>query len=179
MWPSMLGLWKVRRARQAAVATIAPLVEGSRYRLNGIIDRAWLDSYMVGFMVMLITVVVRREIGILETQALGLVQCEAWAEITGMKSDLIGEEVLLLSAARHKNFELGCRNAIAFGDALYENTMSAPVDRPIRQDMVLYDLEIGGDVDAKIFEGGGTVAAFWAECFDAYLVPAPLALAGH
>jgi hypothetical protein len=178
MWPSMRGLWKARRARRAAVATIAPLVERSRYRLNGTSDVAWLDSYMVGFMVMLITFVVRREVGILETQALGLVQCEAWGEITGIKSDIIGEEVLLLSAARHKNFELGCRNAIAFGEALYGNTMGPTVEQPALEDMVFHGAPaIGGRTDAVELAGeSGIVAALWAECFDAHVAGAPLAV---
>jgi hypothetical protein len=179
MWPSMLGLWKARRGRRAAVAAITPFVQGSRSRLNGMVDLAWLDAYMVGFMVMLITFVVRREVGILETQALGLVQCEAWGEITGMNPDLIGEEVLLLSAARHKNFEQGCRNAIAFGEALYGNTTAMPADQSAVQDMVFNGtLQINDHaVSDDVLETSAIVATLWGHCFDTQVTGAPLAVA--
>ena len=104
---------------RAAVATIAPLVERSRNRLNGIPERIWLDPYMVGFLVMLITLLAKREVDALDSHSLGLVQSEAWTEITGMRSDLIGAEVIHLSAAGHKTFELGCGDAVAFDLALH------------------------------------------------------------
>jgi len=148
MWPLMSGLWKTRRARKAAVATIAPLAERSRNRLNGIPGRLWLDPYMVGFLVMLITLLAKRKVDALDSQTLGLVQCEAWTEITGMKSDLIGAEVIHLSAAGHKTFELGCRDAVAFdlalhgtstagvfdlGSGMMDDTLNACVNNPARK----------------------------------------------
>lgn len=128
MWPLMSGLWKTRRARRAAVATIAPLVERSRDRLSGIPERIWLDPYMVGFIVMLITLLAKREVDALDSHALGLVQCEAWSEVTEMRSDLIGAEVIHLSAAHHKVFELGCADAVAFDLALYGTSTAGVFD---------------------------------------------------
>jgi hypothetical protein len=147
MWPLMSGLWKTRRARRAAVSAIASLVERSRNRLDGIPERIWLDPYMVGFLVMLITLLAKREVDALDSQALGLAQCEAWTEITGMKSDLIGAEVIHLSATGHKTFELGCKDAVAFdlalhgtsttgvfdlGSGMIDDTLSACVNNPAR-----------------------------------------------
>jgi hypothetical protein len=66
---------------------------------------------MIGFLVMLITLTARRSVKALSSHALALVQCEAWAEITGMKPELIGEEVLHLSAAGNREFLQGCRDA--------------------------------------------------------------------
>lgn len=131
MWPVMLGLWKARRGRKAAVAMIAPLVARSRDRLRGFPEYIWIDPYMTGFMIMLITLAARRAVSDLDSQALGLVQCEAWAEITGIRSASIGEETLHLSASGHKRFELGCRNAIAFDLALYGTSMAGVADAPL------------------------------------------------
>jgi hypothetical protein len=102
----------------------------------------------VGFLVMLITLLAKREVDALDSQALGLVQSEAWTEITEMRSDLIGAEVIHLSVAGHKVFELGCRDAVAFdlalhgtsiagvfdlGSGMMDDTLSACADNPARQ----------------------------------------------
>ena len=118
MVTSILELWRSRRGRRTAVATIAPLVERSRDRLHGIPDSIWLDPYMVGFVAMLITLVAKREVKEIDQPSLALVQCEAWAEITGMNSELIGEEILCLCTTENADFELGCHNALAFSEAL-------------------------------------------------------------
>ncbi len=114
MWPLIRGLWNARRGRKAAVAAIAPLVTKSRHRLDGIPERAWMDPYIVGFMMMLITLAARRAVNISDSQTLGAVQLEAWSEITEQRLSSIGDETLHLSASQHKAFELGCRNAVAF-----------------------------------------------------------------
>ena len=103
---------------------------------------------MVGFLVMLITLLAKRKVDALDSHALALVQSEAWTEITDMRSDLIGAEVIHLSVTGHKVFELGCRDAIAFDLALHgtsiagvfdrgagmlDDTLSACVDNPARQ----------------------------------------------
>jgi hypothetical protein len=66
-------------------------------------------------MVMLITIAAKTEIGKIEGQPLCLVQAGAWQDITGRRSGLIGEEVLLLNAARNRDFEIGCQNAMTLG----------------------------------------------------------------
>lgn len=155
MWPLLLGLWKARRGRKAAVVTIAPLVEHSRRRFKEIPETAWLDPYLVGFMMMLITVVARREVT-LDTQALALVQSGAWGEITGMKADLIGEETLHLCTTGDKNFERGCRDAIAVDLALYRSSVAQ------NSDFGVFGLDIGAERDPET----DNVMLLWEQCFD-------------
>jgi hypothetical protein len=107
----MMRFLKVRRARKAAVAAIAPHVERSRWRMDGIPETAWNDPYVIGFLAMLITLVAQKEVRWLDGQALGLVQLDAWGAITQSASDTIGEEICLLSANGDGAFELGCSNA--------------------------------------------------------------------
>lgn len=153
MWPLLLGLWKARRGRKAAVAVIAPFVQSSRQRLNGIPASAWLDPYLVGFMVMFITLVARRQVDALDSQALGLVQSGAWGDITGLKSDLIGEETLHCCETGNRDFERGCRDAISLDLALHRSNA---------------DFSIGGlpdsieGRDAEVDE----VMHLWEHCFD-------------
>lgn len=128
MWPVLRALWTARRGRRAAVAAIAPLVANSRHRLGRIPERAWLDPYIVGFMIMLITLAARRAVNISDSQTLGAVQTEAWTEITKMRISTIGEETLHLSATEHNAFESGCRNAIAFDLALYGTSVAGVSD---------------------------------------------------
>lgn len=168
MLPLMLGLWKARRGRKAAVAIIAPFVARSRNRLNGIPEQAWLDPYMAGFMIMLITLVARRAVSILDSHALGLVQCEAWAEITGMKSVLIGEETLHLSATGHKTFELGCRNAIAFDLALYGTSMAGVAAVPLEGVDGALDRCVN-DAETSLHESGD-ISALWGHYFDGHMM---------
>jgi hypothetical protein len=128
MWPVLRALWTARRGRRAAVAAIAPLVARSRHRLDGIPERAWLDPYMVGFMMMLITLTARRAVNVSDSQTLGAIQAEAWAEITRLRMSAIGEETLHLSVTEHNAFESGCRNAVAFDLALYGTSMAGVSD---------------------------------------------------
>lgn len=128
MWPTLRALWNARRGRRAAVAAIAPLVARSRQRLDGIPEQAWFDPYIVGFMVMLITLAARRAVNIADSQTLGAVQTEAWSQITSLRGDAIGEETLHLSASGHQAFEAGCRNAIAFDLALYGTSSAGVAD---------------------------------------------------
>lgn len=138
MWPLIRGLWDVRRGRKAAVSTIAPLVASSRHRMDGIPQQVWLDPYIVGFLMMLITLAAQRAVNISDNQTLGAVQIEAWSEITEQKSCPIGEETLHLSASEHKAFEQGCRNAIAFDLALYGTSIAGVADSVMhRSDAVL------------------------------------------
>jgi len=119
-WSDSILRWivdvsRVRRARKAACAAISPLIARSRLRLGVIPDATWSNPYVVGFMVMLITIAAKTEIGKIEGQPLCLVQAGAWQDITGRRSGLIGEEVLLLNAARNRDFEIGCQNAMTLG----------------------------------------------------------------
>lgn len=117
MRTTLQGLWQVRRGRRLVAATIAPFVEQSRQRLQ-IPTRAWLEPYVMGFMVMLITDIARRRLDPIDSDTLALIQSETWADITGLTANLVAEETVRLSTLRDPLFESGCRNAITFADAL-------------------------------------------------------------
>jgi hypothetical protein len=98
---------------------ISPIVEQSRQRLGGISDDAWSDPYIIGFIVMLISVIARLEGGRIADRALCRVQSRAWQDITSMRGGAMVEELLVLSSARNHEFELGCHNAATFGSILF------------------------------------------------------------
>ena len=78
-------------------------------------------------------------------------QSQSWATITGLRGELIGDEICSLSAAHDERFELGCRNALAFFQALQSDT--AP------------DLYPGMADDPEREKK----AALWARHFDSYV----------
>lgn len=127
----MFGLLRVRRARKAAVALITPFVEESQRRLSSkLTEQAWLDPYMVGFMGMLISLVAEYTTGRLDSQSAGLVQLEAWQDMTGFPSHLIGEEICLLSSGSDRKFGQGCLNASRFMEELTRPGHSHPDNLP-------------------------------------------------
>jgi hypothetical protein len=160
----VFGLWKTYRGRRAAVAQIIPLLDGTRLRLGNIPDAAWHDPYVIGFLGMLITSIATYHTGSLDTDDLAAVQAGAWADITGMPGDLVGEEMCFLSASNDSRFISGCRNAESFIQALdaaapqreqldEELSASLPADREIR-------------------------TALWSRYFDAQLME-PLVVEGY
>lgn len=155
----VLDLSKVRKARKAACAVISPMVTKSRHRLGTIPDAAWTTPYLTGFMVMLITIVAKMEIGKIEGQALCLVQARSWEEITGVKSYLIGEDILLLNAAHDLDFECGCHNAAKFASFLIENSI---LDWPHRQ----FDFGIGAAIP---WPERDDLSSLWEQMFDAHI----------
>lgn len=167
MWPLIRGLWNARRGRKAAVATIAPLVTKSRHRLDGIPERAWLDPYIVGFMIMLITLAARRAVNISDSQTLGAIQMEAWSAITGQRVSLIGEETLHLSASEHKAFELGCQNAIAFDLALYGTSVAGVADAATdRRDATL---DLHANDPRRLVRASDDIMALWQHYFELHV----------
>jgi hypothetical protein len=162
----VLDLSRVRKARRAACAAISPMVAKSRHRLGAIPDAAWSSPYIVGFMVMLITIVAKIEIGKMEGQTLCLVQAKAWEDITTMRSNLIGEEILLFSTARNRDFEIGCQNAMTLGSMLIGNSLLKAGISADRQDQHL-DLR---DSDlTPTWPERDDVSALWERFFDAHV----------
>jgi hypothetical protein len=162
MLGSLSELWKVRRGRKAAVATILPLVEESRLRCQGIADGTWLDPYMIGFMTMLITLAARHKVSRIDSLFLGLVQQEAWAKITGMSPEVLGEHALNLSVSDNRMFALGCQNAIAF-DAVLERSAQCALFDDRRFARTIAGEEGGTPHDP-------TVDALWADCFESHVL---------
>jgi len=157
---------RTRKARRSAVATISPIVEGSRQRLGGISEVAWSDPYIIGFLVMLISIVARLESSRISGNSLCVVQCRAWEDITASTSDLMAEQLLLLSTDRNRDFELGCSNAAAFG-AIFFGTET------LHEGGGLTNLEKWSDKpeDETIasFAQREDVAAAWTQFFDAHI----------
>lgn len=165
-------MWKRRRARRAAIAALAPLVTDSRRRLHVIPESAWLEPYMLGYLTTLITLLAEREVGRLDTDALGLVQAEAWAKITGQSEHLIGEEVSFHSVMGNRQFREGCMNAELFFRALLGGAVAPPPggdedwSRAVTQS---FGPEAGGVTDAVplFMEGGALAASLWGRFFEA------------
>jgi hypothetical protein len=169
MWASLGGFLRVGRGRKAAVATISPLVARTRARML-IADAIWLDPYMIGFLTMLITLIARREAGITTSQALADVQSSAWSEITGLSHETVGDEIAFLNAAHDDAFEIGCRDALVFGQALYGESMSIDSDVVAMWDGVSQ----GPPLEPKfarsapeLLQRDSAIEELWADCFDA------------
>ena len=154
-------LHRIRIARKAAVATIAPMVETSRQRLGGIPRVSWSDPYVIGFMIMLITIVAKVASAKLDGDALCTVQAKAWEDITQRKFDAIGEDVLLLSYARDLDFDLGCNDAISFASILASSQLRSVGIAGLAEQLDPLDLE-------AIREREDILAA-WALVFDAHI----------
>lgn len=179
----MLGFLRERRGRKAAVRTLAPFVERSRQRLTGIPDDIWMDPYIIGFICTVITVEAKREVTSLGTQSLGYVQSRAWADITGLSADVIGEEISLLSMSRNGEFINGCRRGMSFVQALHG---AAPDGSPPDAqgldafnemvealDIDEVDENLGQEDGAGPLSYGATPDEFWALYFDAPLAGLP------
>lgn len=94
---------------------IAPWIDHSRRRLGTIPETTWREPYMIGFLAMLITLAARNQSNDrVADEALGLVQLQAWADITGVHDSEIGQEICLLSSSRNAEFGEGCENALRF-----------------------------------------------------------------
>jgi hypothetical protein len=172
MWRWASDLPGARRARRAACALIVPLVERSRQRLGAIADATWSDPYIVGFMVMLITIIARMEAGKIGERALCLVQAKAWDEITARPGN-IGEDVLLLSTAHNRDFESGCRNAIAFASLLLGSSLlSGHLAGGLREPSP--DLRDATEPAAPAERDDITTA--WEQFFEAHVATAPPSL---
>jgi hypothetical protein len=140
----------MRQARKSAVAMIRPFVEQSRAS-QLLPDSLWFDPYFVGFLGMLITLSASWNARSLGNDDLAAVQSGSWAAITGLRSDLIGDEICSLSAARDERFEAGCRNALSFFQA--------------------FQIEGGTDIYPGVPDERRqqAKAALWAQYFDVYV----------
>lgn len=161
-----LELSRKRKARKAAVAAITPLVEASRQRLGGISDATWSDPYIVGFLVMLISIMARMESGRISADAMCTVQWRAWEDITTLETDVIAEQLLHLSTERNRDFEQGCHNAAAFSSILFgTELLPEGVGLAILEEWVRKPDEDS----ANAFAQREDVNAAWAQFFDAHI----------
>lgn len=166
MWQWALELSRKRKSRRAAVTALSPIVDGSRHRLGGISDVAWSDPYIIGFLVMLISIVARLESSRISGDSLCLVQRRAWEDITEMNSEAMAEQLLLLSTDRNQDFELGCHNAAAFSAILFGTETLAEGVGLANLERWPAKLE---DDPPKAFAQREDVVAAWNQFFDAHV----------
>jgi len=163
MWHWTANLSRSRRGRLAAEGTILPLVEKSRLRLGAIPDAAWSDPYIVGFMMMLITIIARMEVGRIDSETICHIQTRVWQTITG-QGHPIGEEVLLLSSARNQHFEMGCRNAAEFASFLVSRSVLLRSEGERSE-----SLDCRGDCQCAALSDRSDILDAWESCFDTRL----------
>jgi hypothetical protein len=136
MWHWVAESLEVRRARKAAVATISPIVEHSRRTLGGISETVWSDPYIIGFILMLISVVAKLESQGISENALSRIQRKAWNDITSAPGSAAAEQLVLLNSLRNRDFELGCQNAAAFSSILFGTAILLEGGRPPIPDVI-------------------------------------------
>jgi hypothetical protein len=107
---------------------------------------------------MLMTLHATRGAGPLGTAALASAQTGAWSDITGIAANLVGEEICFLSAAGDKAFDLGCRNATTFFEAV--DILERRDEERLLDDR--FSRAACGHAD-------GDRSALWARYFDAYV----------
>lgn len=94
-------------------------VEKSEASLGGILAAAWHDPYILGFISTPASLEARAAVGgNLGSAALGLIQSETVAELSGASASLHGEEILTLSMDGDPQFQSGCSQAMSFHAAL-------------------------------------------------------------
>ena len=150
----------VPRISDAAVARIRPLVEASRYRLDGIPSSIWLEPYMVGLLGMLITLVAEHEKRAIKQAAMQRIQSVSWRAITGLEYR-IGEEIMLLSSSHNADFLEGCMDATKIAAELIYDNAGSSAEAP----------DLG---DLAVFGDRGPAAAIpdiplWRDAFDSYI----------
>ena len=148
----MFQLWKARKGRKAVLATLAPFIEGSEVRLGRIPAAAWHDAYILGFVSMLASLEARMALeGSLGSLALGLIQAETVAMLSGEPAGLHGEEILMLSMEGDPRFLNGCNQAVVFHAAL-QRSHRAFVDPSRRNEWKSDTPYLQDDLDALWLE---------------------------
>ena len=162
-------------ARRAAVRTLSPYMEQTRQRHLHALDAIWRRPYVIGYLSMLITLValnsVRRR---LDRDELGLVQIEAWGQLTHSPDDSIGDDIQLLSAERNDEFIQGCANAMEFWRAYCasRHPYAPRIDRELLGDTHSEALfsNIQFPQDNKINHHGADLSTLWKILFDDFFV---------
>ena len=151
----MLQLWKARQGRKAAVAVLAPLIAQSEHRVGAIPEWAWHDAYVMGFLSMLASLEAWRKVGPVSSQALGLIQADTLAELSGEVASVLGEEICILCMESNLDFAQGCEQAANFHAALEqsvgEHLLATRSDWPFDQGV------------------GDRMRTLWVEAFESHL----------
>jgi len=136
---SLYNLFKAYRGKRAAVRLLAPFIDRSLWQTGAVSPATWVKAYVVGYVTTLITVTSQDAVDGLEGNTLGLVQLEAWGQLTGLPSDLIGERILSFSLTDDADFAAGCRDGLTFARALLSKSSARvpvslfPSTGPVRE----------------------------------------------
>ena len=135
---SFRNLWRVFLARREAVQRLRPFVDRATLESGACNESRWLSPYVLGYVITAITIVARGSVAALEDEALGLVQIEAWEQLTGLDGARAGERMLGFSLGNDSGFVQGCSDGLAFGHLLMgrsptigadlSHSATAPVD---------------------------------------------------
>lgn len=165
----LLDAWSAMRTRRVVVNAIAPMVACSRRRLGAIPPARWREPYMIGFLTMLISLFAqRRARSAISSERLGLLQGNAWQDLTGLPDDRIGEDVCLLSAEYDREFVGGCIAAARFAEAYYgrHDPLDPEILDVIGSEWAYAQCPPDAD-DLRVFGNNGAIAsALWARYFE-------------
>ncbi|GAU81465.1 hypothetical protein [Bosea sp. BIWAKO-01] len=114
----MFDLLRARPARKAAYSVLEPFVLKTSANGAGLQAGDWLQPQILGFLATVVTLIVERRCGELQTHALASVQSSVLNALTGIGPELVGEEICLLSSRRDPAFTAGSTGALAFLEAL-------------------------------------------------------------
>lgn len=148
----MFDLLRARPARKAALSALEPFVQ--KTSANGAALQAgdWLQPQILGFLATLVTLIVARRCGTLQTHALASVQSSVLHTLTGIGPELIGEEICLLSSRCDPAFTAGSQGALSFLEIMEASAASAAdLSRPMPGTAAPADLP------------GGSLAELWYE----------------
>lgn len=124
---------------------------------------------MIGFLTMLISLLAQRRTGCrLNSERLGLLQGDAWQDLTGLPDDRIGEDVCLLSAEYDREFVGGCLAAAHFANAYYgrHDPMDPEIMEVVGGEWAHAHVSSEAD-DEHVFGNNGAIArALWARYFE-------------
>lgn len=155
-----LELLRAHQGRKAAVSLLRPFVDRTRWQVGRLAPSAWDDPYVIGFLTVVIGLAASERNGGPSNEAWGLVQSDAWAELTGVPANLVGERICLLSIGQDTAFGSGCRNGLHFFDALLRSLSHLPVhDRSGGARAARAMDQTEGSDEANISESD--VAAMW------------------
>jgi hypothetical protein len=114
--------WKIYKGRTAAIASLQPFVDHTLSQLPVNINANWQNPHILGFMATIVTLITEHVVGSLKSDSIASVQSGALAHLTKAGSELIGEQIYLLSSMNDIEFQIGCKNGQVFFEQIDFNT---------------------------------------------------------
>jgi hypothetical protein len=110
-------LWRTRRARSAAIATLRPF-EASLHQAGAENPQAFDSAYLIGFLIAAVSGVARNASPALSSEGIGAVQLDVCAGLTGLPQAVLAERMVSLSLGADSEFVRGCSDAADFTAAV-------------------------------------------------------------